>query len=617
MKKIYNLMLLVAAVVFASCSDIPSPYELFDLGGTSSSAEPEGTGVYADPFNCVAANAYIENGGDANAEVYVKGIVYSIDDIDTSNYGNATYYISDDGTSKNKLEIYRGYSKNGDKFKSEEELKVGDEVIVCGKLVNYNGTFEMTQGSKIVYRNGETYGQPTVQGEPKGNGTIDDPYNPVGANNFTNSLADNGTSENEIYIKGVISKVKECSAQYHNATFYITETGSTDESDFYVYRCLGLGKKDIDSDTYVKVGDEVIICGKVTKYVSQYGTTLETVQKEAYIYSLNGTVVPGEGGSTPDVTPGTPEGNGTIDTPFNVAAAVAKCKRVGETATEDFYYVKGIAETITTTGVDQYGNITIDLVDVAGSSEKFKAFQVNSFNGEKFTAATAAGIKNGDEIVVKGKLVNYKGNTPETTGKGEGCVVFVNGSTTIEPGSGNNDNPGGNTGGQIDPSAGYVMSSANILSALPNITTNAYGSQLVADESTWMSWSYNNYGWKGARICKASDTNLGVQVQGNATDAAKQGFIFNTTPFPSISKVVLVVSTQASSQYEPDFSLCAGNAEHLTRKVFEGSKSVETGSSYKVFTYTYDLSDYDYGYITIWNNLAGALYINTIQVITK
>ena len=617
MKKIYNLMLLVAAVVFASCSDIPSPYELFDLGGTSSSAEPEGTGVYADPFNCVAANAYIENGGDENAEVYVKGIVYSIDEIDTSSFGNATYYISDDGTSKNKLEIYRGLSKNGDKFKSEEELKVGDEVIVCGKLVNFKGTFEMTQGSKIVYRNGETYGQPTVQGDPKGNGTIDDPYNPVGANNFTNTLADNGKSENNVYIKGVISKVKECSAEHGNATFYITETGATNEADFYVYRCLGLGNKPVDSDTYVKVGDEVIICGKVTKYVSQYGTTLETVQKEAYIYSLNGNVVPGEGGGNDNPPTGEARGNGTIDTPYNPIGANNFTNTLADNGKSDKdIYIKGVISKVKECSAS-YGNATFYITE-SGSTEEtdFYVYRCLGLGNKPIDSDTY--VKAGDEVIICGKVTKYVsqyGTTLETVQK-EAYIFSLNGNT--EPGNtGGNDNPGGNTGGQIDPSAGYVMSSANILSALPNITTNAYGSQLVADESTWMSWSYNNYGWKGARICKASDTNLGVQVQGNATDAAKQGFIFNTTPFPSISKVILVVSTQASSQYEPDFSLCAGNAEHLTRKVFEGTKSVETGSSYKVFTYTYDLSEYDYGYITIWNNLAGALYINTIQVITK
>lgn len=449
MKKIYNLMLLLAAVVFASCSDIPSPYELFDQGGTGTSAQPEGTGIYADPFNCVAANAYIENGGDANAEVYVKGIVCSIDEIDTKTYGNATYYISDDGTSKNKLEIYRGMGPNGDKFKSEEELKVGDEVIVCGKLVNYNGTFEMTQGSKIVYRNGEIYGKPTIQGDPKGNGTLDDPYNPVGANNFANSLADNGKSENNVYIKGVISKVKECSAEHGNATFYITETGSTDESDFYVYRCLGLGNKAIDSDTYVKVGDEVIICGKVTKYVSQYGATPETVQKEAYIYSLNGNAVPGDGGGNDNPPTGEPKGNGTLDTPYNPIGANNFTNSLADNGKSDKdIYIKGVISKVKECSA-QYHNATFYITE-SGSTDETDFYVYRCLGLGKKDIDSDTYVKVGDEVIICGKVTKYVsqyGTTTLETVQKEAYIYSLNGNT--EPGntSGGNDNPpsGGST----------------------------------------------------------------------------------------------------------------------------------------------------------------------------
>ena len=40
----------------------------------------------------------------------------------------------------------------------------------------------------------------------------------------------------------------------------------------------------------------MIICGKVTKYVSSYGTTPETARNEAYIYSLNGKTEASGGG---------------------------------------------------------------------------------------------------------------------------------------------------------------------------------------------------------------------------------------------------------------------------------------------------------------------------------
>lgn len=122
----------------------------------TSTAEPTGTGTETDPYNVAAVlKLYENNSYDSNKEVYVKGIVAKVGSIDTGSYGNATYYISDDGTSTNDFEIYRGYYLNGDKFTSADQLKVGQTVVVCGKLTEYNSTKEMAQGSKLISIEGE------------------------------------------------------------------------------------------------------------------------------------------------------------------------------------------------------------------------------------------------------------------------------------------------------------------------------------------------------------------------------------------------------------------------------------------------------------------------------
>lgn len=88
--------------------------------------------------------------------MYVKGIISKITEVSTQ-YGNATYFISDDGTEEGQLQIYRGNSLDGAKFTAEDEIKVGDQVIVNGKLVNYNNTtHQFNTGSKIVSLNGTT-----------------------------------------------------------------------------------------------------------------------------------------------------------------------------------------------------------------------------------------------------------------------------------------------------------------------------------------------------------------------------------------------------------------------------------------------------------------------------
>ena len=108
-----------------------------------------------------------------------------------------------------------------------------------------------------------------------------------------------------------MSQIKEISAQYGNATFYVSDDGTTN-NQFYVYRALGLGNKSVTDENFLKVGDEVIVCGKL----ANYNGTLETSQKNAYVYSVNGNT---EGGGS-DTPSGTSEGvdiNGTTVTLTN------------------------------------------------------------------------------------------------------------------------------------------------------------------------------------------------------------------------------------------------------------------------------------------------------------
>lgn len=290
-------------------------------GGDTPTPQPtegEGSGTAADPYNVAAALSLIQSlGADVNsAEVYIKGKISEIKSIDTGNYGNAEYYISDDGTTTNQLLVYRGYGLNGDKFKSANDIKVGDEVVIVGKVVNFKGnTPEVTTGSKIYKLNGEGGGGDTpdpTPGEAKGTGTLEDPYNSVAANNVASALGSGEKTAEAYYIKGKVVSVKEAfSAQYGNSSFYISDDG-TNAGQFYVFRALYFGnQKWVSGNTQIKAGDEVIVYAKLTNY---QGNTPETAQGDCYLYSLNGKTEDdgsgsGEGGDPdPDPTPG---GEGT------------------------------------------------------------------------------------------------------------------------------------------------------------------------------------------------------------------------------------------------------------------------------------------------------------------
>jgi hypothetical protein len=83
------------------------------------------------------AVAHIKAGTQPEGAVYVKGIVCKIQEI-SPQYGNATYFLSDDGTygDNNWLEIYRGAWLNNEKFTTGDEFAVGDEMVVKGVLID-------------------------------------------------------------------------------------------------------------------------------------------------------------------------------------------------------------------------------------------------------------------------------------------------------------------------------------------------------------------------------------------------------------------------------------------------------------------------------------------------
>lgn len=157
MKKfIYScLFLAMAAITFSSCEDVPAPYNMPTEDETPE-VQPAGTGTAADPFNVAGVEKYIDEGGSAETEVYVKGKVVSVVQGSwDANYGSLKYYISEDGTATNQFYVYNGYAgPNRTKFSGEDALKQGDEVIICGKVDSYNGTKEFLVGNYIVSLNG-------------------------------------------------------------------------------------------------------------------------------------------------------------------------------------------------------------------------------------------------------------------------------------------------------------------------------------------------------------------------------------------------------------------------------------------------------------------------------
>jgi len=428
MKRIANYLiaLAVAAFTFTSCADVPSPFGdiVKPASGDVVVIEPSGTGTEADPYNVAGVLEYISGlGADTPSpkEVYIKGYAVELTDI-SSQYGNATFTMSDnaDGTA-NKFTVYRAAGLGNQPITKDnvDFVKQGDMVVVCGKVTNYKGnTPETVQGAAYVYSVNGNKGGGTTPATTLG--TKDAPLTVAQALETIKALADNSTTEQDAYVTGKITKIKTADtdiAKYKNIDYIISDG----TNELTVFRGKNVDNTDFTEAGQINVGDEVVVLGKLTKYVKDGNTTPEVAQGN-YIVKLT----KGSGGDS------NAKGTGTQADPFNIAAAIAKCKEVGETASTEKYYIKGI---VVKGGKASggYGNVTFDMGDTKDATDLFKAYQVAGTDGEKL--ADGYEVKAGDVVVIYGPVVNFKGNTPETTGKSAAQIVTINGKKTSDSGS--------------------------------------------------------------------------------------------------------------------------------------------------------------------------------------
>ena len=277
--------------------------------------EGSGEGTLASPYDVTKALAIINAGSMSSDNVYVKGKISKIDEIDTGSYGNATYYISDDGKTDKQLEIYRGYYLNGDKFTSADAIKVGDEVVVLGKLTLFGTTPEVAQGSQIVSINGKSEGGESGGGDTPtpptgdGDGSYEKPYSTAGVRALNpTSTTESPAGGAGVWVKGYIVGYMPSSPKttLENAVFgapadlktNIVLGPTADCKDYNQCISIQLPSGSVRTalnlqDNAGNLGASVMLYGDVMMYCS--GPGLKNTSK----YELNGSGSGSGGGDTP------------------------------------------------------------------------------------------------------------------------------------------------------------------------------------------------------------------------------------------------------------------------------------------------------------------------------
>lgn len=461
-----------------------------------------GDGSKEHPFSATEARAKaaeLASGVESDKAYYIHGFVKNFNsskhEEGIKNFGNALFYITDDNTlTGDDFYCYQVYYLGGKKFTSTDQIKVGDEVIVYGKITNYNGTYETVgKGAAYIYSlNGKTEG-----------GDEPDPAKVVDAT-VSQVIAEQKTDV--IYrLSGTVSGFN---SQY--CSFDITDaTGK-----IYVYSVTAETKKEYAGK--LRNGDTVTIEGEYLYYSQKSQHEIVNAKITAWT----------SGGDTPP-TPGT-----IVD--VTVAEFIA-----APVSTSQNYRLKGTVKGPINT---QYGNFDIEdatgKVYVYGTSN-FSQYASKFAEGGTVTFVGQRGDFNGKVEVLNGYIEKYEagGDTPPTP---PGPGPDTQGDGTLQnPYTAADANALGATLSSGDNTTLKDKYVTGIISEIKNIDTGQYGNSeyyISVDGTTANQfYIYRGYSLGGNKFKSSSEIKVGDKVVVFGTIINYMG---NTVEMTTGSKIV-------------------------------------------------------------------------------
>ena len=457
MKKTFKTLVfaIVGLLALASCEDVPAPYSVPDKnsntgGKAGGTVEPQGEGTVASPFNVAAIVAKIKEmpaGVESTEEYYIKGKVSNVktEAATITQYGNHTFEMIDEGDNSTVFTAFQVYGPGKKKFTSVDDIKVGDEVVVCGKVVNFKGNTPETVGKGAAY---------VVSINAAGGGGGSTPPTPSTSSKdkpLTVSQAKSASGNN--YVKGYIVGYVDGQKLEGGATFGVPANAETeillaetpDETSTDNVLPVQLPVGDIRSalelsahPDYLK--KEVLLYGSLETYFGVLGmkaTSWASIDGKTYGKDP-------EGGSG-DIPSGEAKGSGTEADPYNAIAAIQYAKSLGaDVESANDVYVTGVISSIKYTYSSNFGTATYSISDDGKAENEFTVYGSYYLNNQPWKDGDTQ-IEKGDVVVVCGKVVNYKGNTPEFVTKKNWLVSIsksTGGGDTPEPPT---PGPGGDT----------------------------------------------------------------------------------------------------------------------------------------------------------------------------
>lgn len=413
MKKIFTALALAlaGAMFMVACDDTPAPYNPNPGGGEGG----KDTAVVTEKkITCAEAAELCGKltDGSQSAETYVI-TGYITDVFANTNNNQQSFWMADTKDGGKVIQAYWANLPEGVK-----KFTAGSKVAITGRLLKY----VKTDGTVVA-----EVKNPTVvimeQGGGDETGTEGTKVTCAKAVELCNALAAGESSAEAYSITGYITDVF-ANISNNQQSFWLADTkdGGKMVQAFWANLPEGVEK--------FTVGSKVTITGKLLKYVKPDGTVITEVKNPTV------TIVETGGGTvTPDQPiEGTPAGTGVENDPYNVAGALAYIQTLSaEDKPEALVYTKGVISEVVKLGTS--GSIQFKMHD-KNVNNSLLVFYCNNLGKVPFSALTD--LKEGDEVVVCGTVVNYMGNTPEYNAGA--YLVSLNGKTE---GEGGGSTPGG------------------------------------------------------------------------------------------------------------------------------------------------------------------------------
>ncbi len=279
--------------------------------------------------------------------------------------------------------------------------------------------------------------------------------------------------------------------------------------------------------------------------------------------------------------PAEPKGDGTKDNPYNVAGVLAYIGTLGaDVESSKDVYVEGVVTGVTEPFSKQFGNATFTMGDSEDGTSEFTFYRGLYFNNKKYSDESATNVAKGDKVVICGKVVNFKGSTPETA-QGKAYVVSINGEggsdTPDTP-----DTPGGDSNVTVTVDGTVVTlinGDATASSSATSIDLSTQGwanaeevTSVTLTDGTTITFSKG----EGGTTPKYYDGTKGVRLYAKNTIAI-------TGSSKAIAKVVLNCDSNNGTDYVGNPTLY-GTAKDKTLTVINEHDSTSGGVQLRVKT---------------------------------